>query len=109
MFREIVVGNGVSRSGLAGEFRRWEGADMAAVDWDPVVWAEVQFGTCKLGDRRRSKRLVNMAQQFAARPDASTPQQTETWGDLKAAYRLFDTEDVTPAAIREPHYRMVRG
>ena len=82
---------------------------MAAVDWDPVVWAEVQFGTCKLGDRRRSKRLVSMAQQFAARPDASTPQQTETWGDLKAAYRLFDTDDVTPAAIREPHYRMVRG
>ncbi len=71
---------------------------MAAVDWDPVVWAEVQFGTCELGDRQRNKRLVNMAQQFAARPDANTPQQTETWGDLKAAYRLFDQEDVTPAA-----------
>ena len=81
---------------------------MAAVDWDPVVWAEVQFGTCELGDRRRNKRLVNMAQQFAARPDASTPQQTETWGDLKAAYRLFDTEDVTPAAIREPHCQSTR-
>ena len=82
---------------------------MAAVEWDPVVWAEVQFGTCEWGDRRRNKRLVNMAQQFAARPDASTPQQTETWGDLKAAYRLFDTDDVTPAALREPHCRMVRG
>ena len=82
---------------------------MAAIDWDPVVWAEAQFGACRLGDRRRSQRLVNMAQQMAARPDASTPQQTETWGDLKAAYRLFDTDDVTPEAIREPHCRLTRG
>jgi hypothetical protein len=72
-------------------------------------WAEEQFGTCELGDRRRTKRLVKFAAQAAAMPDASTPKQTEGWSDCKAAYRLFDQEDVTFDAVTAPHRAMSRA
>ncbi len=58
-------------------------------------WAMEQLGSCELGDLRRAKRAVRVATQIADYPDGSTPDQTERWADLKAAYRLFDAEDVT--------------
>jgi hypothetical protein len=39
---------------------------------DPRQWAELQFGECKLGDSRRTQRLVDYAARQAARPEAST-------------------------------------
>lgn len=77
-------------------------------NFDAGVWAEQQFGRCELGDRRRTKRLVQMAQQVANNPSASLPDQTETWGDLKAAYRLFDNSDVSFAAIAAGHWQRTR-
>ncbi|MFZ5875665.1 MAG: IS4 family transposase [Nitrospirota bacterium] len=76
--------------------------------WDPQTWAEHEFGDCELGDRRRNKRLKKLAVQMAARPDGSTPDQLETWADLKAAYRLFDSDDVSFQAIVAPHHRRTR-
>ena len=64
-------------------------------------WAEVTFGPCQLGDKRRNQRLIKLAQQVAARPDGSTPEQTESWGDCKAAYRLFNQEPVSSQAENE--------
>jgi len=75
---------------------------MAAMVWDSTQWATAQFDTCELGDRRRNKRLMQLAKQIIDRPEASTPEQTETWGDLKGAYRLFDCDDITPEALLEP-------
>lgn len=75
---------------------------------DAGVWAEEQFGQCDLGDRRRTKRLVQMAQQVANNPSASLPDQAETWGDLKAAYRLFGNADVTFAAVAAGHWQRTR-
>ena len=76
---------------------------MATMTWDAAQWAGEQFGTCELGDRRRTKRMVKLATQAAAKPDAATPRQTERWGDCKAAYRLFAQADVTFAAVTAPH------
>lgn len=75
---------------------------------DPAVWAEENFGTCVLGDLRRTRRLVEIARQAAARPDGSTPDQTESWGDCKAVYRLMSCEDVTHANIIEVHCQRTR-
>ncbi len=75
---------------------------------DTHSWARQQFGDCKLGDQRRTKRLLQVAQQVANHPSASFPQEMESWGDLKAAYRLFDADDVTFAAIAEPHWKQTR-
>jgi hypothetical protein len=50
-----------------------------------------------------------LAAQVAAKPDASTPKQTECWADCKAAYRLFDQEDVTFDALIAPHCAQTRA
>lgn len=82
---------------------------MASLALDIRQWAEQQFGTCDLGDRRRTKRMVKLAAQAAAKPDAATPEQTERWADCKAAYRLFDQEEVTFEAVIAPHCAQVRA
>src|SRR5260221_9874392 len=83
-------------------------AAMVAVILDPQSWSTAQFSDCSLGDARRNRRLMRLAMQMAARPDGSTPDQTETWADCKAAYRLFDEEDVTFSGIVTPHFRQTR-
>ncbi len=82
--------------------------DMALVELDVNKWAQQQFGTCDLGDVRRTRRLVEFAAQVAGHPDATTPQQTEIWSDLKAAYRLIENPDVAFTGIAEPHWRLTR-
>jgi hypothetical protein len=82
---------------------------MVSLTLDVGEWAEQQFGTCELGDQRRTKRMVKFAAQAAAKPDASTPQQTERWADCKAAYRMFDRKDVTFDAVIAPHCAATRA
>jgi len=76
---------------------------------DVAQWAQQQFGECQLGDLRRTRRLLKLATQFAAHPDGSTPDQTEIWGDCKAAYRLLDEEDVTFTQLCTPHWQQTRA
>jgi hypothetical protein len=80
-----------------------------SVELDVAVWAEQQFGGCDLGDVRRTRRAVRTAALFAADSSGSTPEQTETWSDCKAAYRLFDNEDVTFAGLAGPHWARTRA
>ena len=76
-----------------------------AVPLSTADWATENFGTCELGDARRTRRAVKVAQQMAEHPSGATPEQIEVWGDLKAAYRLFDRDAVTFTALAEPHWR----
>lgn len=71
-------------------------------------WAQLNFGNCALGDKRRTERLIKVAEQFAHNPAASLPDQNELWKDLKAAYRLFDREEVTFAAVARPHWERTK-
>jgi hypothetical protein len=71
-------------------------------------WAQLNFGGCELGDKRRTKRLVHVAKEVADNPSASLPNQIERWGDLKAAYRLFDRNEVSFQAIAGPHWELTR-
>ena len=73
------------------------------------TWATEMFGSCELGDKRRPKRLITIAQRIAANPSASFPDQTDTWGDLKAVYRLFDADKVTFCAVARPHWEHTRA
>jgi hypothetical protein len=82
---------------------------MSFLVMDVAQWAEKQFGSCRLGNIARSRRAVILAAQFASNPDASTPDQIERWSDLKAAYHLFDQEDVTFTALAEPHWQQTRA
>ena len=85
------------------------GAVMSSLTLDVSQWAEQQFGTCDLGDKRRTNRLVKLATQVATKPDAATPEQTENWADCKAAYRLVDQEEVTFDAVIAPHCLQTRA
>lgn len=82
----------------------------AAPAWqiDPAAWANTQFATAQLGDRRRTARLVTLALQIAHDPSSSLPRETETWGDLKAAYRLLDRPEATFQAVAAPHWQLTR-
>ena len=81
---------------------------MSSLVLDVAQWAEEQFGSCELGDVRRTRRAVMIAAQFATSPDASTPAQIELWPDLKAAYRLFSQKSATFTALAEPHWQNTR-
>ena len=81
---------------------------MNTLELDVNFWAEQQFGQCELGDRRRTRRAVQTAAQFAANPNGSTPKQTESWTDCEGAYRLFHEEDVTFQALTAPHFQKTR-
>jgi hypothetical protein len=81
---------------------------MAILELDVNRWAEQQFGACHLGDKRRTRRAVWAAGQFAADPSGSTTRQTESWNDCRGVYRLIDQEDVTFQALAEPHWKLTR-
>ena len=76
---------------------------------DVGEWAQENFGGCDLGDVRRTRRAVTVAQQMAEHPDGSTPDQAEEWSDLKAMYRLFDADEATFTALATPHWRRTRS
>jgi transposase-like protein/transposase Tn5 family protein len=76
---------------------------------DATDWANEQFGDCQLGNRRRTKRLIKVAEQVAGNPSASFPDQMKSWGDLKSAYRLFACDEVTFEAIARPHWQQTRS
>ena len=75
---------------------------------DTKSWAQQQFSSCELGDRRRTKRLIEVAEQVANNPSGSFPKQMNVWSNVKAAYRLFATDDVTFRAVAEPHWKQTR-
>ena len=57
------------------------------MDFDRESWAETEFGSADLGDRRRTERLIQMAKQRASRPNASI---AESCGDVAGAKAASD-------------------
>jgi hypothetical protein len=71
----------------------------------PAQWAQSQFSSATLGDRRRTKRLVNIATHLAQSPGGTLPQAFPQWSDLKAAYRFFNQPKTTFEQIQSPHWQ----
>jgi hypothetical protein len=71
---------------------------------EPADWAEEEFGLADLGDQRRVKRLLTIARDFYARPQANIPQACETRAKTKAAYRFLDDENHTMDKLLAAHY-----
>ncbi len=69
--------------------------------------AQRHFGEAQLGDARRVKRLVNVADHILRHPIGSLPQKMENWAELMGLYRLVSAEAVTHAAVLEPHRQQV--
>jgi len=108
---EAGAGAGDEGQGQAGAADPAWPLGPAAPDWpiDPAAWAASQFSAAQLGDRRRTARLVRLASQIASDPGSGLPRQAETWGDLKAAYRLLGRPEATLQAVAAPHWQLTRG
>jgi hypothetical protein len=57
----------------------------------------------EFGDVRLTKRLLLVAEQLAAKPDATFPKAARSDGALEGTYRFLNHDDVTPERILEPH------
>jgi hypothetical protein len=66
-------------------------------------WAEEEFGNARLGHERLRKRLMTIARDFYARPQAQIPQACQSRAKTKAAYRFFQHPKATMDAVLEPH------
>lgn len=66
-------------------------------------WAEEEFGAAELGDQRLTKRLVQLAGVLGEKPQSSLPDASGEPATLKAAYRFFDNEGVTPEGLLSSH------
>jgi len=66
-------------------------------------WADEEFDGAELGDRRLTRRLKELAGRLSKYPSQSLPEACEDGAHLKAAYRFFANDKVTPAAVLESH------
>ncbi len=66
-------------------------------------FGKTHFAAAELGDKRRTDRLVQVADQMIQRPGGSIPQKLRKPADLQAFYRLMSCEKVTHGTILEPH------
>ena len=67
-------------------------------------WAEEEFGAAELGDERRKKRLLTIARDFYASPQANIPQACGSRAKTKAAYRFFEEKKNTMYQILTSHH-----
>lgn len=61
------------------------------------------FGTARLGDRRRTERLVRIADAFVRHPSGSLPEKLQSPAELEALYHLMKCKAVTHESVLEPH------
>jgi len=71
-------------------------------------FGEAHFGGAVLGDKRRTKRLVELANCMVMHPDGSLPDKLRDPSMYQACYRLFRCPDVTHAAVLAPHSQRAR-
>ena len=71
-----------------------------------VSFGQLHFGSARLGDARRTRRLVAVADQLAQHPTGTFPHKIPDPYDLDAFYRLLAAEDVTHSSLLAPHFRL---
>jgi hypothetical protein len=78
-------------------------APLPAIAVEEAGWAEREFGADWRGDCRLQRRLVSLAQDFYAHPQANLPQACGTRARTKAAYRLLDHDQLTLRQLMRAH------
>jgi hypothetical protein len=68
-----------------------------------LIWAEKHFGTVDLYDKRRTKRLTNIASKLAENKGSSLARLFDDWYDTKATYNLLKLDVMTPDIIQSTH------
>lgn len=70
---------------------------------DLTQFGQEHFGQARLGDRRRTKRLVQLADRLARHPAGSVPEKLRCPAAYQALCRLVNTPEVTHAAVLQTH------
>ena len=68
-------------------------------------WAKQEFGGCSLGDKRRTERLVQAASKMLTNTSGGITRQNNSNSEVKAIYRLLDTDEVTHERIINTHIK----
>jgi len=68
-----------------------------------ACFGEEHFSGAQLGDVRRQRRLAALATEMAKPPGGTLPDKLNNPADLKALYRLMDSEAVTHDGMLQPH------
>lgn len=89
---------------MAEQIDEWSVAE-GETDEELQSWVEQEFAGAPLGDKRLAARLPKLVEAIARRPADSLPVACNDAASLEAAYRFFNNQAVTPAAILEPHIR----
>lgn len=63
------------------------------------AWAEEEFGTANLGDKRRNKRLIGMAERAALAPGGKVSEVFEKPAEQQGAYDFLESPHVDVRAI----------
>lgn len=79
------------------------------MDADLTDFGQTHFGEANLGDKRRTDRLVKVADRIAAHPSGSLPDKMGNPADLAALYHLMNCPEVTHAAVLDTHYQRTRS
>src|SRR5437764_7529799 len=74
----------------------------------PLLWAEATFGSVRLGDPRRDRRAVAIAQAMAWETGASLPKQWHDEAALQATYRFLPSGHVSYEELIRPHVEATR-
>src|SRR5260370_1312106 len=75
----------------------------------PKTWAQATFGEVRLGDERRTRRAVSLAEAIAREPNVSLPKQVGEPKEVKASYRFLQSAQVSYEALMRPHLLQTRA
>ena len=78
---------------------------MPPANYDLSPFGQEHFGAAELGDQRRTKSLVDLANRMAKHPSGSLPDKLKDPNALRRCYDLMNTEPVTHSAVLQPHVR----
>jgi len=68
---------------------------------DAAEWADSTFGECNLGDKRRTKRLVQLSEKIASSIGQSVVKSCSNSSEIEGAYRLIRNENILPEDIAD--------
>ncbi len=69
-----------------------------------MVWQDDEMETSDIGDKRLNERQKLILERLSKSSQSSFSQCFKSRAELKAAYRFFDNDFVTPEKILSPHY-----
>ena len=67
-------------------------------------WIIEELAMLSLGDKRLNKRAHKILSNLSRNPTDSIPAACSGAGEVKAAYRFFDNDQVTPEKIQQTHF-----